>query len=279
MPVLRRPPFGSPFQFPFGTTPGFDSSHFAGGPYTQISVVAAGSQGNLVNLLNGQPGTVNTANGTAAIDGAIGPTTTLSSGYLTYPATAKSANAAWHKFVFGCIVRLPATAPGGNTCPFAQDSTVATGLAVFLTSGGFGLNPANGSNVVLAPVTFNTPCFFAMSIQGTTAATGALWVLTNLQTGVVTFGGPTTVSGGVTTTLPGVSSICHYGTQNLNFTGRIATMMAAWGGPGLSLAQLLAWAQDPFSFWYPRRGIAADMWTQIGGKIAIADVLRPQIIM
>jgi hypothetical protein len=95
------------------------------------------------------------------------------------------------------------------------------------------------------------------------------WVMKNLPTGAIYSGSlgsiPATFSGG-----SGTLSVLNTGTFN-NIDGGLAAAMRS--NVFLTLNQLLAWANDPWSFWYPNYSPASFPFQ---GVIA-SDVLFAQI--
>jgi hypothetical protein len=229
--IYRR----NPLAFP-GRAPGFDPSHPAS-TNVILSAIARADSAAFTNLLNGIASTT-TGTISSRID-SIGPavscTTTLSAA------------------VFNSVTLQ--SAPAGMTfAAIFMVATVSDFLNMLFTDGNNALQigVTNYSKVSLYTTTiydglqysYNVPYFLAISIT----SGAAVFVLKNLSTGSVISNTLTSV------TMPtgignGINLVgrVSYGPQYLN--GIMAAAM--YSEEHLSLQQLLAWAADPWSFWYP----------------------------
>ena len=228
--LLRHRGLGYPGSF----LPGFDPSHVASKSirYSGIAIGAA-----IVNLLNGQAsgfnGTV-TANMTS-----IGPTVIGSgpNGYNkvsnTYSETPSSSTFAG---IFVIKVSETTHVLFANGTPNGEQYADIASLV--LEMGTHSTSTLSG----LPALSMNVPYFFACSANITTMN----FVVRNLITGEIystqitsafTFGAnqATWVIGGDTS-----------GTQ-----GGVQTATTMYSVAYMNLPQLLAWADDPWSFWYP----------------------------
>ncbi len=231
--MLLAPP--SNLEFPAYRAPGFDPTHPAspGLFYSGIAV-----SGSFVNLLTGAPASIT---GTvSAIMTPQGPgarcVTTLSGLVAATPASVAAS-----AITFGAIITLTASIAtgvflqinGGSSSYLYQASRV-----LFMAAGGSTFS----SGVTLA---LNVPYFVAVSYNGSTAR----WVVANLNTGQITQA--TTSATHTIGTLGGSTTFVSGGTSGAYFMdGQINAGMCALNN-WLSAAQLLAWAADPWAFWYP----------------------------
>lgn len=232
-------------SFPCWSAPGYDPNHIAA-LGTQFSGVASGA--SLINLLTGGAGPISAGAPTFAMKNIIGPALSLGAATDLVKFTS-----------IGKQINVSTTGPG-ITLAFIGQMNVATGflsISWLGTSGGnnggiqqgsgkFALTTGGGpfisSNL---SVVANQPVFFAASGSGT----GTNFVLRNLANGAIN---------------------SSTGATALNATGGLVTDRTIWFGPAGSqgatngliaaamasavaqpLSTLLAWAEDPWSFWYP----------------------------
>lgn len=228
--------------FPAGVAPGFDPTHIAGAGVRFSGIALAG---NFINLLNGARGAI-TGSPTGAIDGVIGPATN----YPTAGSTAQSTfsgNAATNdtSSTIAAIVRFPAT--GATFQGIFANGSNAAGINLGLKTPGalvqltmFGV-VARDSAIVISP---NIPYFIAASQNGSTIIN---YVAARLDNGVVV----TSTSASGTPTAPNGTFVIGNGPAGSTpASGNIAAVM--YSNKYTSMQQLLAWAADPWSFWYPR---------------------------
>lgn len=234
---LRNP---NPLGFPGGVLPGFDPSHVASRKIA-FSCVASGA--NFVNILTGATGIVTSGTPTASMLGSIGPS-------VNFPLA-------------GDQIKVPGVAIDNVTGTMAS-IFVHTGqnFPSLITSGStgsaevtFGLDPlvlnlngwAHASiDSVVAVTALGVPYFAAVSWD----ANGVNFILVNLATGQ-TFAdtiGSTTFSGAA----DGFYLLGVGGGGNAP-QGGVATGMCS--GYKMSSQELRQWAQDPWTFWYPRRAL------------------------
>lgn len=246
--LLKRP---SPFAFP-GGLPGFDPSH----PAAMGTLFSGASSpgGSFTSILNGKPGTKN-GTPTTSIFGAIGPQTSFlgnsDNATFAFPATAFSALTMAAIFTLSTVTGLAAyimhNAAGGST-------GIGTGIGASATLGLVCNNVGNanslGSSVAIS---LGVPYFAAVSVFSSTLAVA---VLKNLQTGqITTFTGapPAAATAG-----DGNIYIGNRGTNTRQLGGGVAAAM--WSSSFTNLPTLIAWAQDPWSFWYPQK---LDLWSML----------------
>lgn len=241
---IVRPPRG-PLAFP-GIRPGFDSSHVAAAG-VQFSGVAADG-GGFFNVLTGKPGTKN-GTPTSVVNSVLGRTSYFSSN--TDNATFSYPSTAWLSQTMAAIVVFDAATSASPRVLLSTSATAAAGMLILanatnefaVTFGGSQTTFAAGAGV--PAVTAGIPIFFAVSVQSATRYT---YIVTRLDNGVSMSGGATTA----TALTAGDTSIYvgNRGTNSRQANGKIAAV--AHSASFMSAAQLLAWANDPWSFWYPR---------------------------
>lgn len=246
-----------------GIAPGFDPAHVAmsGGGPCRLSAFASGT--NFFNILNGAKGTTAGTNLTSGID-IIGPQVTFpaSSATLTFPKTATDAN-----LTLAVIIN--------NIVFFGHDTIIEdspSGWDLRATNTTFQVRNGAGSEVN-SGIPLVSPCFYAVSFS----AAAINFLVVNLVTGQV----QTATAAGTTPVPNGPGSGIFIGTFDNGggqFLGKISHVMCV--ANFLSLSQLLQWAADPFSFWYPRT-VSDLIFSSLNAPAAAgpAQVLHPQIWM
>lgn len=252
--LLKRP---NPLAFP-GGSPGFDPSHLAA-LGCKMSIVNFGAAA--VNLVNGQSSATANVPPNPVMDGVVGPA-------LNFPG----ANPNGIRFATG----------GTGT----QDTVITYAAIVRVSPNGVGSNAlmtnstdsSNGSTFALAnssniQINFNgsaspqfggfnllagQPYFIALSGNNGGNPSSTSWVFNIIVKHLVT-GQVWTVARGTTTVgySGGAGGGFCYGGDDAHFNdaGTNAHLAAGMFGNGaaLTLQQLLQWAEDPWSFWYPQK--------------------------
>lgn len=241
--LLRRP---SPFAFP-GGNPGIDPSHPAA-KNLLISTVAL--NGSHVDLRNGVTGVI-TGSPTKLIDGVLGPAVAFSGttdklNFANFPTTSFTVGTA------AVILRINAQGQISDICGDANGTTAGFGLGHdsltwHIRCGGLFLDVTS----LPAPITGET-YFYAVSVFGGNSplpifvlvrlSTGQVWYLT----GHAGFSTPATITGTGNYVVGNRDT-----TVNRQALANIAATMRS--NVYLPLPQMLAWAQDPWSFWYPQK--------------------------
>jgi len=233
-------PFAAPrnrLAYPAGRRPGFDPTHPAstgiykgGGSFTSVN-------NNFVNLLNGQACVLSATLPTPAILGGIGPCLEFNANSVCCEATnLATAGSVW---TLGAVIQLITYTTGSHyVC-----TNSGLGQSIRAGSGVPGWVWNNSAGLGVAPVV-SVPYFLAASA----ASTGtAYMVQCNLKTGAILIGSGTANSlSGNGAMFIGNNALA--GTDP--FLGYIAAIM--FGSVSLGLQQLIAWASDPWAFWYPR---------------------------
>lgn len=233
----------NPLVFP-GGAPGFNPNHVAAKNIVFSGVaVPTGTTGSpaAINVLTGAKGALTSASGyTGGMDGTIGPVNIQPSGNAGYQLFPVAASQTDTTTTFGVIVT---GFPTGTIALFSVGSA-SNGPGLRLSS----LVPTfanwNGSNYTSSGVTLtaSTPYFLAVSLNLTTCN----FVTVNLRNGQTK---TSSVAGGAQTShntnviWQSVNVVGNFGGSNL--------AAAMYSTAYMSLAQLLAWAQAPWDFWYP----------------------------
>ena len=245
--------FRNPLAFPCGVAPGFDPAHPASFN-NFFSFVDNGSGFVGINpagtISNGHGGTI-----TNIIDSINGPSVKFATAYQSFPIPNVSVGST---MTLACIFNV---------------TGFTSGTFVFSTSNNFG--PGYYNNNAFFPTNsnyftgssllgFSGPCFMALSGSNNGIQNG---IILSLKTGkFVTFSA--TNSGFVSSS---TGSTLYIGAQNSSFAnylpGSVSAVMAS--GSLLSMQQLLSWASDPWSFWYPEANeYPSDYYPMVGGIYA-----------
>lgn len=232
----------NPLVYP-GIQPGFNKLHPASRGYLSAtggaSVVCTGTS-NLISVLGGT--VTNNSTPTFRMDGYIGPGAVYSGSGQSSQITGLPSLSS-NNFTLGAIFR----ADSANASLVNSIVGFSSGTLIYIGSGGIlELYVGSGHGLQII-VTFGVPYFVAYS----SSPLGESAVLTNLNTGQVSTlhstGTPIALSIG-STFLVGNFSIVP-STDYLN--GPVAAAM--YSSVGLSFYEMVRWANDPWSFWYPQQ--------------------------
>lgn len=237
--LLKRP---NPLAYP-GGTPGFDPSH----PMSNgLAMSAVSTGGNFVSLQTGKPGTI--GGSPSAFIGTVGKGTKFTTNAnVTFPAPTVLPTV----FTVAAIFELDGVT--GNPTQQLINNVAGGGMGLALDGAGhLSFGGAGGAVFTFPPTSgaslpFGIPFFFVASFAPSAAS--ATGVLVNLLTGQ-TFSATSSLSGGMQAS-DGNYYIGNRGLNSRQLDGGVHTV--AWSYTYLSLPQLLQWAQDPWSFWYPQK--------------------------
>lgn len=259
----------NPLVYPGNRRPGFDPNHVALSGLNAGAGMAAGhgfsgiagnpGQVSFVNLLNGKPQSSTNGTPTAGVDGAIGPFVNFGPGgasdslYFSGQNTAYNAAVGDNYVTIGLI--LVPTSVTGALIYFHNSSdnfgvwAGSTGGNVYTGLTAFGETPQSGITLSV-----NVPYFIGYSsfIQGAGGSTQLFnFVVKRLDTGAVQLAQATLAAAG--SNPPRVSSGTYVvgAFSSAGNAGKAKIAAAMWSPSFLSQAQLRAWADDPWSFWYP----------------------------
>lgn len=238
-------PYRNPLAYPAGYAPGFDPNMVPG--TVRFSAVADSSGWNV--LTGGSRGSVSYAADIKRylITGGPGRARTSINETITgMPAVADTfgtmaAIATWFDFTDEhTLFTSSNTDPGGIN------------VASIITAGTIRVspNPNYGGWTSTITVPLNVPVLI-IAVQGLSVTR---LLISNLATGQTVF--ETSASGSTPSASNGTYNLCGnlYGNHS-----RQAKHAVAYIGGALSVPQMLAWAADPWIFWYPNPG---DNWGQ-----------------
>ena len=237
---------GNPLLFPIGRNPGVDPLHPASTGLLFSGVAARGGAGCFTSLITGASGTPNGSPGfvfDSRMGPALGCTTNSNVVFSPFPSLLNSPIALTGAWIFKYV---------GNTAnpqyAFNDNAAGANGFGVsngglYAYIGGTGL-PQGGSIALTAGVTY----FIAMSAVKSASGNATVYlVATRLDTGTITTG---SITGSIGASAgDGNLYIGNRGTNTRQLDGNLAALMVS--NRSLSASQLLAWAADPWAFWYP----------------------------
>lgn len=238
----------TPLLYPAGATPGFNPQHVCAAGLrarTGFSAVVL-NNGNAIDLVSGRPPNSGLGLGVAAVHRNIGPSQATVAGTIVR-AGWTGAIATPTTMTFGMIIFLTAVQGAASSNCVSTASALDDAL-------GFALGAATpviqqgGSTVATAGFTLALvrPYFIVASTAINAGGTGpANFVARDLLSGRI-FTSVTTnaTTGGNSGTAPGYGA----GTR-ANVQMNIACAMLSYSY--FKIPQLLAWAADPWAFWYP----------------------------
>lgn len=258
--ILKRP---SPFAYP-GSAAGIDASHPAAAGLL-ISTVAR--SGNHINLLNGAAGSI-AGTPSRKLDGNLGdavnfPGATDRINFASFPTTVFQTGTTAAIFRLNAVATLPV-----DICGDSNGSNVGFSIGLDQTVPAFTVR-FNAFIIAGALDSYaaNVPYFVAASRN---ASNNVSIVVRRLDNGQVRSAELFAASGGAA----GIGTYVVGGRDNTsgrNLNGAVACSMRSTAA--LSQAQLQAWAQDPWSFWYPQK---LDVWQML--KVAAGGTTFPQTV-
>lgn len=237
-------------EYPIGATPRFDPAHLAASN-TLFSGIASGP--NFVNTLTGQPGTPNGGVNAPSANqqGIIGPSIYIpNNGNITFPYQAT----AWAAQTMAAIVAFDSATSGSVRNIMSTSASGLTGMLLAVNTGGANttwsyeiggtLSACTGSTLQAAPIIAGMPYFWAVSIANGLPVNTVLVQLGTGRVSILSIANALSFNAGDATIYIG-----NRGTNTRQAIGKIAAAMHA--NNYLSIPQLLQWASDPWSFWYP----------------------------
>lgn len=235
----------NPLIYPVGYRARFNPSHPASsGAY----LTAVATNGNFTNLLNSAPGTAAGSTITPTINGNLGPSLDFSQGGSGRVQFTGMPTAALGNFTFAFMGIWDTV---GDFTDVFCNSTAGSGFSVRVVSSN--LNVTLGgffATAVTYTLLANVPYFVGISTDSTSVLNV---VIRRLDTGqIYTFTDGLTASL-VASTSNGTFVIGNGAGVGTGMGGALSAFL--WSSPVLSLTQLMAWASDPWSSWYPRRAL------------------------
>jgi hypothetical protein len=249
--ILRRPNL---LGYP-GTLPGFDLSHPASSTFVRgaatplqvgvlFSAVSATGSGNLIDIFHGKPSTL-VGSPTSSIDPVIGPGTNFPSSTTRATFTGPTLGSVGTTIAF--ILKVNGTPSGyGTLCSW---SVANQGLFIRSTRA-LDFYPF-GDNLSTFTLSVGVPYFVVVTALGNaTASSGIInFFAENLNTGQVSSNTITGVNFNLLNTVPTID-VGSDGTAGFS-NCTIAAIM--YSQNYMSMKQVVQWAQDPWSFWYPQK--------------------------
>jgi hypothetical protein len=267
----------NPLTWPTGVTPGYDGSHVAASERVRVSGVYLGNgkttgsgwnQNGFFDLLHGVNAASNQSNIGHFMDGILGPCYAVGPysrlAWFNAGGTSSIPYVDEYKGTVACIVRYASVYDpnAASFYEFMSNNNANDGGIVIITSpadGGvsincpnssapYGMNPATAIKLVISRAYFLAIAYDTDS--GGSVGNRTNWVLRDLQTGALQ-----AQQGSGASFNPHKLAVNKFYTINgeqFNATGndtRYATYY--WSGKFHSLADLIQWSANPWSFWYP----------------------------
>ena len=261
-PLLRR----NPLQYPQGR-PGVNLNHPAS-QKLQASCFASGAR-----FLRIDKPVISTFAGTTStplIDGILGPSircsTTFGAGGETHSFTVASA-AGGSPGTLACICRPAST--GGNLGVLIAADTPGNAINYFYSNNLVLGNSLGGASTIT--LTGDEPYFLAWTWPG--GATTEYLVATNLRTGKILSASRTSATSGAAS----VMAVMNAANQAAGMGGPLSHGM--YSVKFLTQRQLFAWANDPFSFWYPPTQLETLNWLRGATQAAITKPIGTPMIL
>lgn len=246
--------FRNPLAYPAGYAPGFDPNHMAS-KKPMFSGVA--SAGGFVNILRGQVGVAVNAP-VFSLMGHVGSSIEYPGSGATHTHTFSGNSTVKAEAHTVAAVTRMSSMPGSTAVIFSSSGgnageqlfvTATTGIIKLSgVSGAGGTSPTIGMEA-------NTPQLIIASNSGSGGVSN--YLVMNLLTGVIKTDVQTASTGG--NAPDGVYAIGNTTSSPRSLSGRVAAV--AFTHSFMSIPELLQWAADPWSFWYPNPG---DNWRGAG---------------
>lgn len=233
----------NPFAFP-GGSPGFNPAHpIANGISAGHGFSGVAMGGTFVSLLTGQKGT-NANAPTATVLSGIGPGVNYSASNMNSQFAGQSTTNDT-SITFAGILQIPSIS---TTHYFFATGTGANGIGAYIDAGAFvNINAFGAGNTgnATTKIIAGTPFFVAVSRRGSDGFVN--YVSCNLTTGAVSISTRTDVFSPLA---PNGTYIV--GNRNSAGAGLLGVEGAVVFCPNFfPMTVLVAFAQDPWSFWYP----------------------------
>lgn len=272
MPIIQWPKLG--FR---GGTPGFNPQHFAS--QANVFSLVGGGTGGAARIVNGpglsqRPTLAGSPLPTTKLDGRIGPMC-YNDGNTGTIAYSGMPTAAFTALTVATIARVDVVTGAAQTA-FSDDtasSNVGAGLFLYVASTLVPQLRCGGSTVQVSVA----PPALSMGVPYFVAFTGSVnkagyYVIKNLVTGQRWHG----TTAAFQATLAGGGGALHIGNTSSTFAGLDGGVAAAMrSNVELLPQQLLAFADDPWEFWYPSELILtqalATVSTAVTGTFAVTE--------
>lgn len=233
--------------FPADRAAGYDPAHIAASPLMRFSAVAMGGDALVPVFLAGQA-TVAGASSVKATS--FGPAVSFASGananiYPSYAGTETPTA------ITMAVIFTPASGATGYViinCAGIGQANPITGI--YLSTLAVNLIIQNSVRGPTFTLTAGVPCFLVVSTYNLAGANTVVAAAVNLLTGQTTTG----VSGPFPTTIQATTTATYAvgdSASGIN-SAPMSVNAAMYSIAYTPLAVMLAWAQDPWAFWYPR---------------------------
>lgn len=234
--------------YPAGVAPGFDPTHPAAAASMGYGHGFSGiaSSGGITNILTGKSGTLVGAPTAKVL--AMGPTINFGGGASTDAVTFAGQSTINDTAITLAGIVVMDTNAGTTQSIIQNDFGSASGVGIRNNTGALQFYASSlGSN--LSPFfcfVVGVPTFFAVSVSGSLGT--ANFLSKRLDTGAV-LTSSTTLAYSITRAPNGTYVVGNSTSANQGCGGSIGAVMFA--PTFMSGQQLLKWADDPWSFWYP----------------------------
>ena len=237
----------NPLAFPAGVSPGYNPNHPASSNRLRFSGVV--NNGNFVNLLTGKVGVLTNSSGYTHFNhGLLGPAL-RTIGFFQQPTSVFEPYAIAANEDVTMAAFMQGDQASGDTALFSNNGGANNGFGhALMWSGG-------QVKLVMQGVIFVGPSGNNFLPEGTTGFLAMSWtkifnlvncVSINLATGVII----TEVMGtGGFGSLGGTGGASCFGFGSNTIKGSVGPMM--WSARYMQMSDLVAWASNPWAFWYP----------------------------
>lgn len=233
----------NPNAFPAGVLPGFDPSHVGAKGQLRFSGISMGS--NFLSLNPFKTGT-KTSTPTAKIVGPlVGPATNFGTAVATsfsgMPAVADSNQ------TFAAIVQFDSASLANLAGIASTNGSADNGYEFFKDSTDVLMVRIGSANVVTnIALAANIPYFVIITATSAVSLSG---LVKRLDTGTIVTDINRSTASSAGTATDGTYIVGNWRALNLGLNGSLAALMIS--SARLSAQEMLKWAEDPWTFWYP----------------------------
>lgn len=256
-------PYRNPLSYPAGYATGFDPGHLAA-KKTYFSAVSNGTR-SMRNILTGASPNANTTS-SGKVYGPIWACPTIANfqhmSFDGFPTDTPSQMTQAGIFVNNNPASIQSAWGDGGTS--ANEYTGGMGTVQLTATGEFTWRVRGISSRATGwTIASGVPYFFCASAIKGSGAEDIKLLLLDLNTGVLRFG----FYGGDNNAVTAPTGTITIGNPNNGQGWHIAAAMSS--RVALSMPEMLQWAQDPWSFWYPNPG---DNW--IAAAVAAGGLFK-----
>lgn len=239
-------PLVNPLEYPAGCTPGFDPTHVASMrivPGHGFSAVL-NAKGYAFSMLTGKAPSSIYGSPVGSTDGNIGPVFMGANSNRGLEFNGQSTESLSAGTV-ACITKLPATGVGGAIFVNNNGGSSWFGLGVNSSPRFHLVGDAGAPSTI--PLSLNVPYFSVISTQGSGAP--IYYLVLNLTTGAIR---TETVTSTASVSASNGTYIIGTGATPPFYETKANTHAVMFSSRLMSMSEMWLWAQDPWSFWYPR---------------------------